>query len=335
MSTKILTGPKNGHGTQKESFQQEASGLGVTNAGSLTELENLEGVASFAPGDADKETANPQLRESAGLLTEVEEFGEENPATETAVMDAFFASYTELLQERSEAQEVIIGTDDRVRINPTTAFPWRAICALKITAADGTRWIGTGWFVSARTLITAGHVVYMHDHGGWARSIEVIPAMNNGVRPFGSCVATTLRSVNGWTNSKNSDYDYGAIVLPANCRLGERTGWFGLAVKNDAFLLSATLNLSGYPGDKGTPFPAQKGNEQWFMSRRAKSLTGRKIVYDIDTIGGQSGAPVWYLTAGQRYAVGIHTNGHSSGNSATRIVTPVFNNLVAWKNMGL
>ena len=33
-------------------------------------------------------------------------------------------------------------------------------------------------------------------------------------------------------------------------RLGARTGWFGLAVRDDAFLRAASLNLSGYPGDK-------------------------------------------------------------------------------------
>jgi glutamyl endopeptidase len=329
MSTKIMTAAKNGSGTQRESFESGAAGgIGVSNTGALTEMESLQGVAAFAPADADNETTSPAQRESAGMLTEAEEFGSENPAAETAVLDAFFASYPPATERSGGAQEVIIGTDDRVRINPTTAFPWRAICALKITAADGSRWIGTGWFVSARTVITAGHCVYIHDRGGWVRSVEVIPAANGALRPFGSATTSTVRSVNGWTNSRNSDFDYGAIILPQNSRLGDRTGWFGLAVKDDAFLSSATLNLSGYPGDKG-------GNEQWFMSRRAKSLTGRRIVYDIDTMGGQSGAPVWYLLNGQRYAVGVHTNGHSSGNSATRIVTPVFNNLVAWKNQGL
>jgi V8-like Glu-specific endopeptidase len=285
-------------------------------------------VAVFAPGEADREVASPQLKESFGMPAEMEEAGQEIPSAQVAPMDVFYASYSELLQARTERQEVIIGTDDRVRINPTTNFPWRAICALKITAADGSRWIGTGWLVSPRTVITAGHVVFLHDHGGWPRSIEVIPALNDASRPYGSCISSTFRSVNGWVNSKSSDYDYGAIILPQNCRPGDRTGWFGLAVKDDGFLNSAILNLSGYPGDKG-------GNQQWFMARKTKSVSSRRIVYDIDTMGGQSGSPVWILVNGQRYGVGVHTNGVSSGNSATRIVTPVFNNMIAWKNLGL
>ena len=56
----------------------------------------------------------------------------------------------------------------------------------------------------------------------------------------------------------------------------------------------------------------------------------------IDTFGGQSGAPVFRLIAGNpiREVVGIHTNGSLRGNSATRITGEVFDNLKAWKDEG-
>jgi V8-like Glu-specific endopeptidase len=249
--------------------------------------------------------------------------------SEAQLLDAFYASYSELITEaREHMSEVIIGQDNRVRINPTTSYPWRAICGLKITAKNGSKWIGTGWLVSPRTVITAGHCVFMHDQGGWAKSIEVIPALNDGSRPYNSGSSSVLRSVTGWTQSKNRENDYGAIILPANFRPGASTGTFGFSVKDDAYLKSSVLNLSGYPGDKG-------GNQQWFMALKPKSVSSRIITYDIDTMGGQSGAPVWIKVGETRSAVGIHTNGHTSGNSATRIVTAVFNNLQTWKNLGL
>ena len=64
--------------------------------------------------------------------------------------------------------------------------------------------------------MTAGHCVYSHSHGGWAQSIEVIPGMNGAVRPYGSAVSTSFRSVTGWTGSPsgNPEFDYGAIILP-------------------------------------------------------------------------------------------------------------------------
>jgi glutamyl endopeptidase len=295
-----------------------------------TEIEAVEGFQLTKPGEADKEMYNSLNTETeSAYSSSLEETGTEVTDEETEgvfARDAFFASYPELY-ERS-VSEVIIGTDDRVRISPTTSFPWRAICALRITARDGSRWIGTGWLVAPRTVITAGHCVYMHAHGGWPKSIEVIPGLNDSQRPYGACTGTSFRSVVGWVNDKKREYDYGCIILPRDCRLGDKTGVFGFAVKDNPYLTSAYLNLSGYPGDKG-------GNQQWFMARKAKSVAPRVIYYEIDTMGGQSGSPVWVKVGNARYAVGIHTNGLITGNSATRIVQPVFNNIQAWKNLGM
>ncbi|HEY7770828.1 trypsin-like serine peptidase, partial [Longimicrobium sp.] len=91
--------------------------------------------------------------------------------------------------------------DGRERIFETKVYPYSAIAALEITAADGALYVGTGWFVSARTLITAGHCVFVHSPGtaahGWVRSIRVIPGKNGpGAQgePFGSALATRFRS---------------------------------------------------------------------------------------------------------------------------------------------
>lgn len=256
------------------------------------------------------------------------------------LLDAWYAEYGDPtgeallrreLRERGNLDEfiaeVVIGTDDRLRIDPASAYPWRAICSLLITARDRSRWIGTGWLVGERTLVTAGHVVYIHSRGGWVRSIEVIPGRNAAERPFGSCTATAFRSVRGWTEDRNRDYDYAAIILPESCPKGREVGWLGFANLDTETLERLTVNLSGYPGDKppGT---------QWWHARRLTDVEPRTIVYNIDTAGGQSGAPVWRLRNGQRHAVGIHTNGFVGGNSATRISRPVYENLVRWKQEG-
>lgn len=250
-----------------------------------------------------------------------ESTGNESGA-ESQPVDAYFASFDEPQLEN------VIGADDRVRINPTTGFPWRAICALRIRSSNGNYYVGTGWLISPRTVITAGHCVYMHNDGGWAESIEVIPALNDTTRPYGSGKSSVFRSTSGWTRDKNRDFDYAAIILPAAYRPGDTVGFFGYATRNDASLMSKTLNLSGYPADKGA-------KTQWFHARATQAVAERTITYDIDTFGGQSGAPVWFLENGNRYAVGIHTNGHNSGNSATRIIAEVYNNLTTWKNLGL
>lgn len=292
-----------------------------------TEFEMGTSAADLSQEVSSKESQNESNFEIAGFELV------ENDADEAAAIDAIFGSYSEAELNKANKkiigesdQEVILGPDNRVRVGAITSYPWRAICALKITARNGRRFIGTGWLVGPRTVITAGHCVFMHNEGGWASSIEVIPALSDASRPYGSASSGNLRSVTGWTNSRNRDFDYGAIILPENRPLGNTVGFFGVAVRNDSFLMASALNLSGYPSDKG-------GNQQWFMAQRPTATSANVITYNIDTFGGQSGSPVWIFQNGQRYAVGIHTNGSGNGNSATRINNSVYTNILNWKNV--
>jgi glutamyl endopeptidase len=222
--------------------------------------------------------------------------------------------------------ETVIGTDDRIQITNTAVSPWRVHASLAITAADGSQWIGTGWFIGPHTLATAGHVVFIYAPGtarhGWVRSIRVMPGRNGNILPFGSVTGSDFRSVSGWTQSGSENYDYGAIRIPTE--LGQTVGWFGFGVYSDSDLLASTANISGYPGDK----PA---GTQWYHWRRVASVNSRKVYYAIDTAGGQSGSAVYRIIGGGRYGIAIHAYGGATANSGTRIVRPVFDNLVAWK----
>jgi hypothetical protein len=71
--------------------------------------------------------------------------------------------------------EIVIADDDRIQITDTLSVPFRWICRLSILAANGTRWNATGWFAAPGLVVTAGHCVYLHNQGGWARAIEVQP----------------------------------------------------------------------------------------------------------------------------------------------------------------
>lgn len=282
-------------------------------------LPQLAGAAAQAGSSALRGLLNRRLAQIRTRIAGRREAGQ------------FFAGDGEstLLAEASaEAlaqMEVVIGTDDRVQVTDTRATPWNRICHLRIVAANGSVFLGTGFLIGRRSVVTAGHCVYLHNNGGWARSIEVSPGRNGEVRPFGRIMAAELHSVRGWTVRRARSYDYGFIRLAQTP--SPFPGAFGVRAETDAVLRNKRLNTAGYPGDKAQSLPGS----MWFHGRRATSLGPTTITYDIDTAGGQSGSAVWTTSGGVRTVVGIHTNGAPSGNSATRITAPVLANLTTWR----
>ncbi|UWQ32464.1 S8 family serine peptidase [Leisingera sp. M527] len=218
------------------------------------------------------------------------------------------------------------GADDRIQITQTHNYPWRAHASLLITARDGSRWIGTAWFIGPHTLVTAGHVVYITnspvpERNGWVRHIDVMPGRNGTDLPYDIVKSEIFHSVVGWADNGDPQYDYGAITIPTN--LGEQVGTIGFGVLSNAEILAAHGNLSGYPGDKSA-------GTQWYHHNRIASVSTRKVYYDIDTAGGQSGSAVYRIHDGERTAFGIHAYGGATTNSATRITTPVHQNFIHW-----
>jgi glutamyl endopeptidase len=222
--------------------------------------------------------------------------------------------------------ETLHGPDNRVRIKDTAKFPWRVHASLLITAADGSAWIGTAWFIGAHTLATAAHCVYIKNSGvpgrdGWVKSILVMPGRDGKKLPFGSITGDRFYSVKGWADSGDENFDYGAIVLPTD--MGQQLGWFGIGVYADADLTATIGNITGYPGD-------QPEGTQWYDTHQIASVTPSKIYYDIDTMGGQSGSAVYRIVDGKHVGIAVHAYGGATHNSGTRISTPVHANLTEW-----
>jgi V8-like Glu-specific endopeptidase len=168
----------------------------------------------------------------------------------------------------------------------------------------GSSAIGTGWFVGPRTLITAGHCVYDQVFfGGWAARIEIMPGRNGTATPFGTVVSGRFSSLDRWINDRDPDFDIGCIHLDEP--LGETVGWFAVGALPAHELQESLINISGYPGDRDF------GRVQYFHKNRILRVTERRLFYDVNTFGGQSGAPVWIQPEGSNepLAVGIHAYG--------------------------
>ena len=138
--------------------------------------------------------------------------------------------------------EVVIGDDDRKAVPDATQSPWRHICALRIRTRTNKDYVGTGWLIGPRTIMTAGHCVFMHDHGGWAKSISVIPALEGHARPYGLYKSTRFSAVDGWTVNRDSDFDYGVIFLDEP--VGSQAGWFAFAAASVPTIEPAPGRLS-------------------------------------------------------------------------------------------
>jgi V8-like Glu-specific endopeptidase len=240
----------------------------------------------------------------------------------SGLVDIGVASFGEAAQLES-----VLGTDERVRITETTKLPWRLNASLLITAADNSQWIGTAWFISPRTLVTAGHCVFIKHSNkpgrdGFVKKIQVMPGRNGSDVPFGGLTATEFWTVKGWADDGLETTDYGAIILPSPFPMN--LGHFGYGVFSDATLLASVANIAGYPGDKPT-------GTFWYDKRQIGSVKPDKVFYAADTAGGQSGACVYIVRGGKRIGVAIHAYGGATANSGTRISSEVFANLNAWK----
>lgn len=228
--------------------------------------------------------------------------------------------------------ETVIGEDERQRVPDASADPWRRICQLDLNGPKG-MFKGTGWLAGPGTVITAGHCVhYPPFFDGWADSIDVAAGRTADSLPFGRVRATHFSTVTVWTEGQDADFDFAAIHLDEP--LGERTGLFPLAGLPDDQLVGRLVNVSGYPTDK------EGAQVQYFHANRIMAATTRRLFYDVDTVSGQSGAPIWVQDApdGPPLCVGIHAYGipgtpldlHVTANSAPRFDAGVLTVLREW-----
>lgn len=237
-------------------------------------------------------------------------------------------------------RELVIGADSRVRVDPTTSFPNRAIGMITFKQR-GRPLVCTGWLISENTVATSGSCLF-HDGnlGGrraWSTNVVFFPGRNGRLAPYGSCTAKSLHSVTGWTSGAGDErYDYGAVRL--NCNIGRTTGWLG-AWWQESSLSGRAERISGYPTDK----PA---GQQW-RSDDSIAVTGpRQVFYLNDTFGGMAGAPVFQARGSGTacpgalgctmaiHAWGPHNGGHHANkNHGTRVIKEVFDNLVKWRNL--
>ena len=205
----------------------------------------------------------------------------------------------------------IIGTDDRVRVNPTTVYPYSAIAFIRVLWPDFSTTLGTAWMVSNKIAITAAHCIYNSAFGGSPINIEIVPAKNGPFlwnNPYGQTLSCTSSAVSSeYAFNTDSEYDWGIINIGTN--YGSQTGTIGYGYYSDNELLNQPVTISGYPGD------SDKVYYQYKSTGYISSLYNGHLYYTNDTTGGQSGSPI---LSSSNIAYGLHTNGGSVYNYGVR-----------------
>lgn len=205
------------------------------------------------------------------------------------------------------------------RVTNTTQNPYNKVCQIISHFSNGVTQYGSGFVAGPNLVVTAGHVVYDHENGGWCSWMEIIPAKNGpGSAPYGVYYATMMHTNSQWINNAEHDYDW--AYIDTNNPIGNTVGWFGLST---GATVNESINLTGYPGGK---------NEQmWNSPGTIKTVSTTRLSYDCDMVGGSSGSPV-YDNGG--YVRGINAYEYPNTtipNFGPRITNSLFQDLVSAK----
>lgn len=181
--------------------------------------------------------------------------------------------------------------DDRQLQRDNTAYPWRTIAQLESGAG-----VCTGVIIGTTTGLTAAHCLY--DGQNYRENFAWRPGADGWDEepfPFDEHACYLPFVPEGSGSVQTIDRDYGvADFTEGDCAPRTRPGYDGGTMEpfifGDAELLGETFHLFGYPGTEVSPQPL----ELWGHAGSITDALPDVIKFNIDELGGQSGAPVFY-----------------------------------------
>ncbi|MDD2837357.1 MAG: trypsin-like peptidase domain-containing protein [Sulfuricurvum sp.] len=195
---------------------------------------------------------------------------------------------------------MIFGSDSRIQISPVGLDRYTYSPAVQIISyfPDGTVAQGSGIVIGNNDVLTAAHVLYSRDNGGYAIAYEVTPIRMDNVEPFGVVYGSSAVVSNGWISDEIFTEDYGLITLERT--IGYQTGWIS-PVSATSLSIGTTLSSFGYPGD------LNGGNSLYRTDGTIDEIGYRlfKFKDDFDSMGGQSGSGVFLITPTKVELVGL------------------------------
>ena len=207
----------------------------------------------------------------------------------------------------SSLVESVCGKDERVGVDPMISPPYKWICFLSIESATGSRYVGSGFKihlpdVGRTAIVTSGHCTYVQ--GAYANKITVKFPGEAAIEVG----RNDLYASPEYIQSGSEDHDYGLILLPGPGTSDDGFGWSAIVANEE--LDNRLVTNCGYPADK------PRGT-MWITGGKIQRYTADKIFYMNDTMGGQSGSPVYTWYGGYWTVLAVHSYG-GCPNSAPR-----------------
>lgn len=222
-----------------------------------------------------------------------------------------------------------LGVDD------TTVMPHSAICQVRTISGSTDRQSATAFFIGPRLLLTAAHVLYGKSE------VLIVPGKNGDgtggtTEPFGRFRVTDANWTLHPSYGSNHDFDLAVICVPA-AHAAPAGRFFdiveeltqsrpeGVVVTGYAAWWTANTPIEKYVNDNIDP------NKQHMMGGYIRSLPSDDTFdYDLQTLGGTSGSPVYWIEEGARpraHVVGVHVDEFSETTNLGCRLTPA---KIAW-----
>ena len=194
-----------------------------------------------------------------------------------------------------------------VGVQDTSSFPHSAICFLRMTAPDGKKYTGTGFYIGRNRILTCAHNLHRMS------TVQIVPGRNGeGTTPFGEATidSTQWRIAPRYTG--DGDWDNDLAVIDNAPIAAPNDAWFQFMQATPASTMP--LAVCGYSAGSKLHPELRSMTDRNFQHLHGGHAQGQAtpetIDYDILAIAGASGSPVYTVrdegSGLQAFVCGVH-----------------------------
>jgi V8-like Glu-specific endopeptidase len=213
---------------------------------------------------------------------------------------------------------------------PMTAMVLSYFPTLRNTRAPYT--VGSATLIDPKAVVTAAHVIYDPDRGGWADMFDIYFGDGTSTRVEGAQGRVRSEWINEGTTSTLSLFDAGVIKLeqPASPRP---------AVPRSSLLdnlLGVPINVLGYPADPLVPnLYGYLAGARTTAIRQGVASNEARVAYPVYTYDGMSGGPLLRTDEidsanGTFLLRGVHTSLFNNQGNGLTFYPSLFDQIMVW-----